>query len=295
MSMTPRAWLVSELTTDSAIADDRRNRSHAYKRAEFDALIDGVRAALRDVEFSRTGISTAVVYRKGDTHALGEIGYRPINVKNNGAPNYYVMSRRIKNDKYRENSWQHRIAATTVLSRAVKAAAAYLVPFSCEEAANAGRKVAKNVIEQSFNASATEARNAFKALTGDPGYSTSMGSEFMEELRHHTFLSPKLNAAAAAFYPAFDAYMEAKARMDGAFYYVGITDNYGQTVVDSAEVTLGWPYTTDPLPRLPAEAMNEWMQGRIAVLNMTPPLHYVPGVGLRLDDRVFYVAPQENE
>jgi hypothetical protein len=39
---------------------------------------------------------------------------------------------------------------------------------------------------------------------------------------------------------------------------------------------------------MPATELPEWAQGRIAVLQMMAPETYVRGVGVRLDDKVFY-------
>jgi hypothetical protein len=38
-----------------------------------------------------------------------------------------------------------------------------------------------------------------------------------------------------------------------------------------------------------ATALPDWMRGRIAVLQMAEPGIYVDGVGLRMDDKVYYI------
>lgn len=39
----------------------------------------------------------------------------------------------------------------------------------------------------------------------------------------------------------------------------------------------------------------DWMRGRVSVLSMVAPNTYVQGVGLRLDDRIFYIVEEDTE
>lgn len=292
--MKPRAWLVSELTTDTAVEQDGKYKN-MYHNRQFDALMEAVGRELRDVKFHRTSPNVAIVYREGDTHALGEIGYKNTKSKGNGELTYYVQSRRITNAKYKDSSWQHFIVATKSLKNAVAAASTYLVPFTCGEAAEATQTIARNIISEQVSKTAHAARNVYRAFTGDAGYASNMDGELMQELRTHTFVSPKLNQAAAAYYAAYDKWKDAEAATKGGVYYVGVTDNYGQQVVDTAHVSMSYPYKTECFDRVPVESVADWVKGRVAVLSMTPPLHYVQGVGLRVDERVFYVAAKKED
>jgi len=288
----PKAWLVSGLTTPDATDMDKRWAT-SYHHQQFDDFIAEVGNALRDVEFHRTGANRATVYRKGDTHALGEIGYDNTKANGSGEKTYFVLSRRIENEKYARHSWQRHLAASKVLKTAVKAACTYLMPFSCSEAVEATRDVARQIINDRVSKAHARARETFRDLTGEAGYASNMTSEFMQELRTHTFMSPKLNNAAAAFYATFDEWKAVESASKEGVYYVGVSDNYGQQVVDTAKVSMTFPYTTECFDRMPAENVADWVHGRVAVLSMVDPLHYVAGVGLRLDDRVFYVIKEK--
>lgn len=292
--MAPRAWLVSELTTPEALARNEQNRVAPYHAPQMDELIHAVGRALRDVKFHRHGTASAIVYRDGDTHALGEIGYKDTRAKGSGEKTFFVMSRRIKNEKYREGNWQYNIVSTKSLPNATKAAATHLVPYTCEEVVEETRRVVQSIIKDSVNELNSAARSAFKTFTGEAGYATNMTSELMLELRTHTFISPRLNEAAAAYYSAYDTWREAEALAQGSIYYVGISDNYGQKVLDMAQVQIFYPYRSTCFNRIPAESAADWVRGRVAVLNMAPPQHYVQGVGLRLDDRVFYIVGEDD-
>lgn len=288
----PKAWYVSQLTTeDASDMDERFKNAHHY--SQFDDLMAAVGNALRDVEFHRTSPNVAVVYRKGDIFALGEIGYKNTKSKGNGELTYYVQSRRIKNDKYRDSSWQHHIVTTKVLKTAVTAASTYLVPFNCEEAVEVTRDVVRQLIANQMSKCHAKAREAYRSLTGEAGYSTNMENEFILELRGHKFVSPRLNAASEDYYAAYDEWKDAASATKGGVYYLGISDNYGQQVADMAHVSMDWPYDANYFDRVPAESVADWARGRVAVLNMVPPLKYVQGVGVRLDDRTFYVVGEK--
>lgn len=290
--MDPRAWLVSALTTPEAEERNRNNKDARYHPVQFDNLIEQIGKAMPDVEFFRHGHSTAIVYRKGDIHALGEIGYKNTKARGNGTPEYYVLSRRIVNARYDFKSWQHRIVSTKVLKNAVSAAATYLVPFTCEESLRDTLPVARKIVDERTAKFHNEVRTAYKNLTGDAGYISNIESDFIKDLRGHRFTTQRLNEAADAYYAAYDEWTEAKESQSRGLYYVGVIDNNGQRMVDTAKVDLTYRLKVEVFDRMPAENAAEWVKGRVAVLAMTPPLHYVPGVGLRVDDRVFYVSEE---
>lgn len=290
MSALPKAWMVSDLMREDYKERDEKNKEYPYKRREFDDLIEAVGAELRDVKFCRIGNSTAVVYREGDVFALGEIGFKNTKAKGNGDLNYYVCSRAIKNDKYKDSSWQHHIVSTKVLKNAVKAASTYLKPFTCKEMVKNTSGVATTIVSDDINKKSTVVREAYRELTGNAAYIGDMVTEFMMELRNYVFINPRLNEAAAKFYPAVDEWKDAeKARKDG-LYMIAVTTTPSGQYVDMAKAKIAFPFDYEVFDQQPAESVADWVKGRLAVLSMMPAQTYVQGVGLRLDDKIFYVA-----
>jgi hypothetical protein len=57
---------------------------------------------------------------------------------------------------------------------------------------------------------------------------------------------------------------------------------------------MGYPYSHSVLSYAPTHALADWAKGRLAVLSMVPAKTYVQGVGLKVDDRVFYIAGEDN-
>lgn len=295
MAIKPKAWPVSQLMSDDAVKRDEQNKNYPYKHKAFDDLIEAVGNELRDVKFSRIGHGTAVVYREGDVFALGEIGYKNTKSKGNGEFTYYVQSRTIANDKYKDTSWQHFIVSTKVLKNAVKAASAYLTPFNAKEMLEATKDAARQKVHEVVNVHNAAARQAYKDLTGEAGYSTNMEGQFIEEIRHFEFASLKLREARDRFFNYRDAWLDAKNAMAKGLYFVGVTDAFGQKFVDFARVDMSYPYGAEVFDRQPAESVADWVLGRLAVLSMVPMHTYVQGVGIRLDDRTYYIAGEEQE
>jgi len=292
--MASKAWLVSELTSGGAFETHQR-LVNANLNVNTLLFADAVNTALRGVKFCFMSASTAAVYREGDTHALGYIGYRVISSRGSGGPQFFVESRRIANAKYRESSWQYNVAASKQMTKAVTHASTYLVPYTPQEAFHATRSVAYGLFNESVSALHQEVRAAYKNFVGDVSYGMKAESELMQELRGHTFRSPMLNEYAALFYKAYDAWKQGDNLVKKGCYYVGVTDNYGQQFVDLAWTDLNYPNNSTCFDRLPATEVADWVQGRLALLSMTQPRQYVPGVGVRLDDRVFYITKGDDE
>jgi hypothetical protein len=136
----------------------------------------------------------------------------------------------------------------------------------------------------------------FREFTGMPTHahnSNSPTSRFMSEVRAMAFIDPELQNLSSAYYTHVDNYNAAQAAANTSTYYVGLTDNFGQTLADVVQVADMLSYSGRAIPiatRTPVGAIPEWIQGKVSVLSMLSPDQYVPGVGLRIDDRVFYVV-----
>lgn len=298
MATLPKAWLVSDLQGAPMQERHTQNENHSYVSRNFKELKTAVGEALRDVKFCNIGVNVAVVYRPGDIFSLGEVGYRNTKAKGNGELSYYVQARGIVNAKYKDSSWQHHIVATKVLKAAVKAAATHLRHPSAEDGARETINAAAAIMRNTVDAARNAAQKAYVNLTGSSAYTKDLRNEFTTELRLMTFINPALNQALAEFGTAVDLWVDAESAASKPVRFVGLSDNYGQVVADVVKVDMNKSYTTPidgPTERKPLEALPEALRGRMAVLNMVAPNTYVQGVGLRLDDRIFYVLGEETE
>lgn len=293
MDINAKHLRVSEILAFDVMELERRRKLSGHAPPQLERFMAEVRSAMRDVEFAQLSVTSAHVYRKGDTHVLGEIGYRDVGIRCRMDPVYFVRSRRIQNARYSDGAWHYHVKTSKALTTAVSAAATYLVPYSCEEAVNSTKGLARDHIQKLTEAAYAEARNSYRELTGEAGYSNNMSGPLMRELRGHVFASDAMNAAAAKFYTSFDEYTKAQEAAKRPMVYLGFVDNYGQLVVDMATAEMTYPFAVHGYTRIPADSAPDWIKGKVAVLNMLPAAQFLPQVGLRLDDRIFFVTQED--
>jgi len=276
---------------DAAQEQHEHFEQATFRAKEIKAFIEATCKALGAVH-RNLDYGSAVIYRPGDTHVLGEIGFKDIRVKGKGesAPVYYVRARTIANTKYRDTVWQHNAIATKSLKNAVKHAEDYFKPVPALEAIRLTSGKARSIVDKAVSVHFDVVRNAYRQLFGDSGYGNAFDKPIFKELRHTTFISPEVNKLVGELNVGLDAWREAKGIAEHGIHYVALTDNYGQLVADTAHCgTLGYDHKTSEVTRFAASELPEWVQGRIAVLQMVEPENYVQGVGLRLDDKIYYI------
>ncbi len=265
-----------------------------YRQETFKAFVTAVCEALGGASYHNVDYASAVIYHPGEVHARGVVGYKDVRVKGGGTsdPKFYVQAMGIANSNYRDSNWQHSILSTKTMKSGVKLAVEHLKPIEPHKSFALTSEVARRVISDTVGDANTEARKFFRMLTGESSYGNDFNTAFIRELRNITFVSPEVNQNMANFFNAVDTWKEAKAIAERGLQYVAFMDNYGQLVADTADVTTKLYMAAGDFTRIPAEALPEWVQGRIAVLQLVEPETYVQGVGLRLDDKVYYVSKE---
>ena len=275
---------------------------------QFETFKAAVNVALRGVEFCHIGNDWAYVYRKGDTHALGKIGYGDMLKNTTGENQYGVNSRRIVNGKYRDDSEYHHIAASKNMKVAVTTAATHLVPLSVQEAMYASRTQFQNKSGEELQRVSKVVDERYDNTVRDKslGAREALNSRLMKELRvlvdaGYSFMDPSLTGELKAMFEAQMAFVELSTIQKKPLYFVKITESFGQTIgqvalVDWAKYRYNRDYEVDgTLMHAPAEHLPQFILGGIAVLSMVEPNQYVPGVGMRVDDRQFFIAEQVEE
>lgn len=268
-----------------------------YRQETFKAFVTAVCEALGGASYHNVDYSSAVIYHPGEVHARGIVGYKDVRVKGGGTsdPKFYVQAMGIANDNYRNSIWQHSILSTKTMKSGVKLAVEHLKPIEPHKSFALTAEVARRVISESIGDANAEARKFFRMLTGESSYGNAFTTEFFRELRNVTFVSQEVNQNMTSFFAAVDKWNESKAIAERGLQYVAFMDNYGQLVADTADTAVGGGnnyLTAGDFTRIPAEALPEWVQGRIAVLQLVEPETYVQGVGLRLDDKVYYISKE---
>lgn len=265
-----------------------------YRQETFTAFVTAVCEALGGASYHNIDYASAVIYHPGEVHARGVVGYKDVRVKGGGSsdPKFYVQAMGIANDNYRNSIWQHTILSTKTMKSGVKLAVEHLKPVEPHKSFALTAEVARRVISESIGEANAEARKFFRTLTGESSYGNNFNTEFFRELRNITFVSQEVNQNMTSFFAAVDKWNDSKAIAERGLQYVAFMDNYGQLVADTAGVSTSPYMTPGDFTRIPAEALPEWVQGRIAVLQLVEPETYVQGVGLRLDDKVYYISKE---
>lgn len=297
-------------TLQSTKWQDNHNTVLSYNRVrpEFENFKAAVNRTLRGVKFCHVGNDWAYVYYEGDTHALGKIGYGDMLKNAEGNNQYGVSSRRIANGKYRDDSEYHFLAASKTMKVAVATAAANLVPVSVQEAMYLSRQHFTNKSGEELQRVSTVVDENYEKTVRDGSFSIreALNSRLMKELRvlvdtGYSFTDPSLAGELKKMFEAQAAFNELSTIQKRPLYFVKVTESFGQTVGHVALVDWSkYRYNREheaggTLMHAPVEHLPQFILGGIAVLSMVEPHHYVAGVGMRVDDRQFFIAEQVEE
>jgi hypothetical protein len=281
---------------------DREMHEHRartnYRCAEMRDFVTAVCEALGGASHYNCDSNTAFIYRPGDTHALGEIGFADLRLRKVGKEKlgYYVRTANIHNPKISVDNWKHNTVSTDKLSTAVKLAVNHLKPLDVRGAVEATWAEVKNIITKDRNVLSRHVRDKMQDLLGFYVYSDhDLSKGIFKELRNITFASEELNRDKDELYKHAAAVAEFDRYIERGLTYVAFSDNYGQLVADSLHLEPD-AYITRAAPiRVAATELPEWAQARTAVLKLVSNNTHVQGVGVRVDDRVFYICTGEYE
>lgn len=292
----------------SALLDKDRVRNHEFYESSTvrpEPFLAFRAAAAKqlggDVRFHNIDYASALVYRPGDIYTLGEIGYKDLRVKPKAAhqaskPTLYIRARGIQNSKYKLSAFQHRALPANTLKAALKLVDTWFVHPDAKYTAMQAMEAARKVVSREISATHDLVRAIWRKLVGDSGYGSNFDGVLWAALRGTALLDRRVNSMLAEFYEAYDVWFEAKAQADKPFAFIGLRQHDDLLLADVAPTTLNTHnFKVGDVRCVRASRLPETTQGRIAVLQMTAPETYVQGVGLRLDDKLFFVVGDEAE
>ena len=284
--------------------NDREMHEHrgrtTYRYAEMRDFVTAVCEALGGASHYNFDNNTAFIYRPGDTHVLGEIGFADLRLRKVGKEKlgYYVRTANIHNPKISVDNWKHNTVSTDKLSTAVKLAVNHLKTLDVRGAVEATHAEVKNIINKDRNVLSRHVRDKMQDLLGFYVYSDhDLSKGIFKELRNITFASEELNRDKDKLYNDAAAVAEFDRYLERGLTYVAFSDNYGQPVADVVSVFVSTetePKIYPPI-RMAATELPEWAQARTAVLKLVANNTHIQGVGVRVDDRVFYICTGEYE
>jgi len=239
---------------------------------------------MRGVKFAGRGQRSAHVYYPHEKFARGVISIHD--------DNYRVRSRTIENARYAVHNTEHFMQQSKNLNTAVKKAAAALQAWTVQELAT--------VHADPYTAGRGELIQSVgqKAVTELKNLGLERDSIVLPMLRGMRDSIPDISVRTSV--EDFFRYDRELNDLNDigkspTFVYVG-EDHHGQQHLDTLRLeTLGYSYArTDRHPvrhyeRSPQEGYDE-LVGKISVLNMATVGDYVSGVGMKVDEDMFYVC-----
>lgn len=233
------------------------------------------------------------VYMPDDHVAMGAIGYGNFTDKLRGAHTYTVLSRKITNGKYNSGRDQHHMAMSTSMVVATKNAKKYLRRHSPAELVKLTSRYAREAV--------STMRSNLRAAVGKAEGELFGGSlpnrkqvSMLAELKHlllsdHAFLDPTIPAKLTEYFGLLDEDQNSQGGHNMNFVAISVAHGRQRfDVVPVDKIDYHWP-TVGELQSF-YEDMPEDILGRVAVLSMVEDGTYVPGVGFRHTEGMFYVV-----
>jgi hypothetical protein len=255
-------------------------------RKEVEAAIPGCRTTPRNDKW-------CWVYMPDDHVAMGAIGYGNFTDRGRGPTTYAVMSRTIVNGKYNSGREQHHMATSTSMAVSTKNAKKYLRRHAPTELVKLTSRHARDAV--------STMRSNLRAVVGKAEVELFGGNlpnrrqvPILPELKHlmisnHTFLDPTIPAKLTEYFGLLDEDQNSQGGHNMNFVAISVAHGRQRfDVVPVDRIDHYWPTVGDP--QVFYEDMPEDILGRVAVLSMVEDGTYVPGVGFRHTEGMFYVA-----
>tara|TARA_R110002012_G_scaffold9217_2_gene42377 strand:+ start:3064 stop:3900 length:837 start_codon:yes stop_codon:yes gene_type:complete len=242
-----------------------------------------LRKKMRDVQFSRDMHRSCHVYYPHEPFVRGKL-------RETG--NWYVQSRTIENQRYRPDNIEHYRHGSGNLATAVKKAAAALTPWSVREMASIHSKA----YDQGRDLQIGEVESKVKEGAAYLGLSSK--SRALIALKNMVHQIADLDVKSKVL--DVTRYMQETEDLRGigsqpTFVYIGQIPN-GTQFMDTLHIdSIGYNFIqTDALQARHWENSTDDkysdLVGKVSVLNMAPVGDYVSGVGMKVDEDMFYVC-----
>lgn len=280
---------VSDITPIDVNAELCRLRE--TNRMELYGLLKEIRLAFPTCSLGRTSNMTSnrvAVYLPDAHYAMGWVGYGAFRY-NSGSNVYVVYSRKISNGKYSYGSDPFYMRMSSKLPTTISNAKAFLRPFTHVELAES---YLYDFTRKSGNAVGAISEPAKQAVKNIQSHDHLMQELMTLHLNGYKFINAEFNQC-------IETYMEATKEaghydmvFNAVCIRVGVHD--GMQVFDTIEVSDAHSYMLSRVHgliqrydehTLPADYLN-----KMSMLMTCAPLDFIHGVGLRVDDEIYYVV-----
>lgn len=287
-------WAVVD-TLNSLVSYKIDGRLSDFMQAVSDT-IPGIQYGITSSASAVPCVTAVFAYLPGDHVTMGQLKIGTVRNSRTGEPSteFKVLSPHISNKKYATHSAEHTQVVSKNMEKAVTSARTYLRRPTPAHTAEIFSRTARRWQSKVQDTLRDERYKMERAI-----FSTSL-SIYDKKPRHR--LVSELSRLVDSDYMFGDATLRdelvawiavdkeyAATAFDGRMTFVGFTDTGVQgQVVDV--VPLGkWGDTDGDVIRCARDDLPEDLAGKTAVLSLTEPGVWVPGVGCRRTARTFYV------
>lgn len=259
---------------------------------------------LRGASYAMKDHKSVWIYREGDTHVMGWVGYGDWQTTQTSKYQFVVYAPFHENRKYREESNQYRMAMFNDRDKAIKKAKALFRSYTVGESACAlnGQSASKITDVQSVATKAYKEAGKYLDI-----HISSYGAgkhvlidEFKALLASgHLFLRAEVGVNMKKFCDAYDLFEKRKASEIPMMYVDMVTDRFGDKIYRLARLKNGRHYSPNPYHEVTSEEhcqqsdVPPWVVDRVSTLQIVDNETYVEGVGYKHCDNAYTIHVDE--
>ena len=245
------------------------------------------------------GATSAWLYVPTQQYAMLKIGYGRFRIGEDCLPAYMIYARGVQNSKYKDWRDQHYMQHSENINTIVAQAKKQLRPYTQAEEAALTISVFRGLVYADKSAALVAKMRASNNIL------SAVQSDVLDELvglrqAGHVFASRKLCEAVDEYIAKKKA--AAEEALHAHAWYVRIIDRCGEQMAevldiydvaqkDAEDIT----NSAALIKRYKLDEIPETLAGRITLLNMAGVNNGVSGVGLKLNDRAYWVERRGDE
>ena len=272
---------------------DKREADTATHNLPLLEFRSAVEAAIPGCRTTRRGQNWAWVYMPEDHYAMGAVGYGNFSQNGRGGSTYAVRSNNITNNKYATGSKQRRMVMSKASLVAVKNAKTYLRKLSPQDLVKHTHEYVRDAIKDMRSNARSIVMKQEVELFGASLYGRKQSPVVVELKllmeRGHTFHNASMSDQLREYFALMGEDDDTQQPYNMLFVSVtrsGNKQRFDIVPVDKADHHWATPGDAETY----YDNAPEHVLGRLAVLSMVENGTFVPGVGLKHTEGLFYVA-----
>ena len=259
---------------------------------------------LRGTSYAMKDHKSVWIYREGDTHVMGWVGYGDWQTTQTSKSQFVMYAPFHENRKYREDNNQYRMAMFNDRDKAIKKAKALFRSYTVGESACALNNQSASKITDVQSHASKAYKDAGKPLGLDISSYNPTKHVLIDEFKAllasgHLFLRTEVGINMKAFCDAYDLFERRKALEIPVMYVDMVTDRFGDKIYRLARLKNGRHYSPNPYKEVTSEEhcqqsdVPQWVVDRVSTLQIVDDETYVEGVGYKHCDNAYTIHVDE--